>query len=277
MAGLMSIITITNQKGGCGKTVTATNLSVGLARAGKRVLVIDLDPQAPLAVGLRVTPPADLLPIADAIKQRRLSEIVVETPTPGLSLVPGDMSLDPQSLAQELMRDTIVERALRPLAGGFDFVLLDTPPNLDLVTLNAIMAADWLILPCDVDRESLTSLTRTLEVTLKCLQYRPHIDPATFYKVLVTIFDDRDRTVNTWFEEQLGRLENPPFRARIHRATAFKKARAHGLSIFDYAEKYPKAGAGRGVEDFEQLTEEVLAYESQRRDSDERRDTVHAG
>jgi cellulose biosynthesis protein BcsQ len=144
------------------------------------------------------------------------------------------------------------------------------------VTLNAIMASDWLILPCDADREALTSLRRTMEVMLKCLQYRPQIDPARFYKVLVTIFDDRDKTVNVWFEEQLAKLENPPFKTKVHRATAFKKARAHGLSIFDYTEKYPRAG-DRGALDFQQLTEEVIAYEAQRRDHHERRYAAHAG
>ncbi len=272
----MAIITITNQKGGCGKTVTATNLAMGLVRAGAKVLVADLDPQAPLAVAFRVKPSDELLPIADAMKLRRVGEIVCETPTAGLSLVPGDMSLDPQSLAQELMRDTILERALAPLKRKFDYILIDTPPNLDLVTLNAIMASDWLILPCDADREALTSLRRTLEVTLRCLEYRPDVDPETFYKVLVTIYDDRDKTVNVWFEEQLSRLQNPPFETKIHRATAFKKARAHGLTIFDYDERHPKAGGSRGVLDFEQLTEEVISYEA-RRNQHGRGDAVHAG
>ena len=273
----MAIITITNQKGGVGKTITTVNLAAGLARTGAKVLAIDLDPQAPLAVAFGVTPPADLIPIADAMKLRRVGEIVCGTQTPSLWLVPGDMSLDPQALANELPRDTILERALASLRPQYDYILLDTPPNLDLVTLNAILASDWLILPCDADREALTSLKRTLEVTLKCLQFRPHMDPAMFYKVLVTIYDDRDKTVNVWFEEQLARLGNPPFQTKIHRATAFKKARAHGLSIFEYAEKYPRSGGERGGQDFQQLTEEVIAYEAQRIHQHERRSAAHAG
>ena len=273
----MAIITITNQKGGVGKTITTVNLAAGLARSGANVLAIDLDPQAPLAVAFGVTPPADLIPIADAMKLGRAGEIVCETRTPNLWLVPGDMSLDPQSFANELLRDTILERALAPLRRRYDFILLDTPPNLDLVTLNAILASDWLILPCDADREALTSLKRTLEVIFKCLQFRPDIDPAVFYKVLVTIYDDRDKTVNVWFEEQLSRLENPPFRTKIHRATAFKKSRAHGISIFEHVQKYPKSGGERGALDFQQLTEEVIAYETQRRNQHERRYAAHAG
>jgi chromosome partitioning protein len=266
----MSIITITNQKGGCGKTVTAINLASGLARNGSKTLLIDLDPQAPLAPGLSVRPPADLLPIAEAIKKRRVGEIALPTPTANLFVAPGDVSLDHQALANEPLRDTILQRALAPVKAGFDYILIDTPPHLDLVTLNAIMAADWLILPCDADKESLQSLKRTLQVAFTYVEHRPEIDPSTFYKVLVTIFDDRDKVMNTWFETELSKLTNPPFVTKIHRATAFKKARAYGMSIFDYGEKNPKAGE-RGGSDFQSLTEEVIAYDAQRRNTRERR------
>jgi chromosome partitioning protein len=270
------VVTITNQKGGVGKTVTATNLAVGLSRKGKTVLALDLDPQAPLATAFGARVPDNLMPIADAIKQHKLPDIICPTRTASLWLVPGDMSLDPQALANEMLRDTVLERALKGLCERYDYVLLDTPPNLDLVTLNAIMASDWLILPCDADRETLESLKRTLEVTYRCLQYRPDIDPEWFIKVLLTIQDDRDRTVNAWLREQLRRLGNPPFQTIIRRATAYKKARAHGLSIFEYDEQHPNLGGHKGVEDFQQLTEEVIAYEATRRNHHEHRTPVLA-
>jgi chromosome partitioning protein len=272
----MAVITITNQKGGVGKTVTATNLAVGLARNGKNVLVLDLDPQAPLATAFGAIVSDDLLPIADALKQRRLRDIVCATRTPRLSLIPGDLSLDPQALANEILRDTVLDRALKPLRERYDFILLDTPPNLDLVTLNAIMTSDWLILPCDADRETLESLKRTLEVTFRCLQFRPELDPERFAKVLMTIQDERDRTVNTWIKEQLTQLGDPPFKTIIRRATAYKKARAHGLSIFEYDEARPNSGGRKGVEDFQKLTEEVIAYETQRRNRHKHRAPAHA-
>jgi chromosome partitioning protein len=273
----MPTVCITNQKGGCGKTVTATNLAAGLARQGNRVLLVDLDPQAPLASGLGVRLPEDMLPIAEAVKKRRLAEIALETPTANLFVVPGDVSLDHQALANEPLRDTILARALAPVRDSFDYVLLDTPPHLDLVTLNAIMAADWLILPCDADKESLLSLKRTLEVAFEYIQHRPEVEPATFYKALVTIYDDRDKTMNGWFEEQLRRLGNPPFATRIHRATAFKKARAYGMSIFDYTERHSGyAGGRRGVADFEALTQEVVSYEAERGNPDKHRVAANA-
>ena len=96
--------------------------------------------------------------------------------------------------------------------------------------------------------------------------------------MLWTICDDRDKTINEWFEGQLRKLSNPPFRAVIHKATAFKKARGHGLSIFDYRDKFPRvAGARSGATDFEGLTEEVRAYECERRNTRERGPAVNAG
>jgi chromosome partitioning protein len=267
----MPILGVTNQKGGVGKTLTAINLAAGLARAGKKTLLIDLDPQAPIAPSLGVTPPGDLLPIAEALKQRRAGGVVVETSDPKLFVLPGDVSIDHQALANEPLRDTVLKRALEPLRGQFDYIVCDTAPHLDLVLCNLVMVADWLILPCDADRESLQSLRRTLEVAFTYAEYRPEVDPARFYKVLVSMYDDRDRTLNSWFEEQLSRLGTPPFQTRIHRATALKRARAHSLSIFDFVERHQgHAGGERAAAEFNQLVKEVMDYEAARRDSGHR-------
>ena len=238
-------ICITNQKGGCGKTNTATNLAAGLARKGERVLLMDLDPQAPIASGVGVKPPEDMLPIAEALRKKRLQEIVCETPIAGLFVTPGDVSLDHQALANEPLRDTILQRALAPLHGRVRLHPHRHRPASRPRDLNAIMAADWLILPCEADKESLLSLKRTLEVAFEYIQHRPEVDPEGFYKVLWTICDDRDKTINDWFAQQLKKLGNPPLRTVIHKATAFKKARGHGLSIFDYREKFPESPGRR--------------------------------
>lgn len=271
----MAIIAITNQKGGCGKTATAINLAAGLARTGATVLVVDLDPQAPVAPGLGITSPDELIRIADAVKLGRLSELVTPTATPGLYVAPGDNSLDPAAIANQPLRDMLLQRALAPLDARFDFILLDTPPNLDIVTLNAFMAADWLILTCDVDRESFISLNRTLEVAFEYGQFRPEVDPQFFYRVLVTIYDPRDLTINDWFSKSLSTLAEQCFRTRIHRATALKKARAFGQSIFDYAtrSRLARSSAERVIADFECLTQEVLDHETERRAS---RHAAHA-
>jgi len=200
----MPTICITNQKGGCGKTMTAINLGAGLARQDQRVLLVDLDPQGPLAAGLGGTLPEDLLPLAPAILDRLLDRIVIPTPTAGLWVIPSDTSIDAQAFSKK--PPTTIRRALRALEQPFDFIVLDTPPNLDLVTLNAIMAADWLILPCDVDKESLLSLRRTIEVVFEYVEDREDVVLEDFYRVLVTMVDPRSRVMNRWFETQIAPL-----------------------------------------------------------------------
>jgi chromosome partitioning protein len=264
----MQTICVTNQKGGCGKTATILNLGAGLARKKRRVLIVDLDPQAPIAPGLGVPCSDDngqgLLPIADAIKERKLDSIIVPTSTEGLFVAPGDTSLDAQALQRK--PHSTLRKALKAVTEPFDFLLLDTPPNLDLVTLNAIMAADWLILPCDVDKESLMSLKRTLEVVFEYVEDRDDVvDVESFYRVLVTIYDQREKVMNRWFEKQVGTQSSAMFKTRIHRASAFKKARTAGISIFDYVGQGSRSGEERrAIEDFEKLSEEVIVHGKRR-------------
>src|SRR5512135_2429001 len=258
----MPVLCVTNQKGGCGKTVTATNLAAGLARRGKRTLIVDLDPQAPVAPSLGVQSPAELVPLLEALTRKgRAGERVLASSTPNLFVLPGDATLDHEALVRVPLPDTVLQRALQPLRGQFEFLVLDTPPLLDFVTFNAIMAADGLIVPCDADKESLQSLRRTIEVAFTYVEHRPEIDPARFYRVLLTIVDDRETVINGWLEGELRGLGASVFETAIHRATAFKKARGYGLSIFAYSERHHgSGGAQRGAADFEQLTEEVMWY-----------------
>jgi chromosome partitioning protein len=263
----MQIICVTNQKGGCGKTVTTLNLGAALARKGSSVLIVDLDPQAPIAPGLGAMSSDhngyELLPIANAIKERKLDSIIIATSTERLFVAPGDNSLDAQALQRK--PHSTLRRALKALTQPFDFILLDTPPNLDLVTLNGIMAADWLILPCDVDKESLMSLKRTLEVVFEYVEDRDDVEEVeSFYRALVTIYDQREKVMNRWFDKQMGTQDTIMFNTRIHRASAFKKARTGGMSIFDYVGHGRTDEERRAIEDFEKLSEEVSAHAKRR-------------
>jgi chromosome partitioning protein len=261
--GCIVVICVTNQKGGCGKTTVAINLAAALAKINKRVLLIDLDPQAPIAPCLSVRVPPDAEPLATALVRSHLAQIVLPvdsaTTHDRLWVAPGDVSLDHQALSNELLRDTILKRALQSLSSNYDYILLDTPPNLDLVTINAIMAADFLLLPCDADRESFSSLARTLEVAYHCAQYRSEIDPQRFAQMVYSLFDEqRDQVINQWLESQVTKIPTPPFQTKIRRSTAFKKARANGQSIFDYVLTH--ASAKRSADEFINLAAEVINY-----------------
>jgi chromosome partitioning protein len=258
---MTTTIAVTQQKGGVGKTATAVHLAAGLARAGCRTLIIDLDPQAPVAPHLGVQPPSDLIPLAAAVAHRRLADVTLAAPTPHLFVAPGDPGLDPASFARLPMRETLLKRALAALPHPFDFVVLDTPPSLDLVTLNAVMAADLAVLPCDADAESVKSLGRTLRVIDTYLGFRPGVDPARFARVLVTLADPRRRVLNGWAAAQLAPLEDITFATVVHKSEAFPKARANGQTVFEYAASHPAGTAARSVGELERLVGEVLANE----------------
>lgn len=254
----MRTIAVTQQKGGVGKTATAVHLAAGLARAGHPTLIIDLDPQAPVAPHLGVVPPDDLIPLAAAIADGRLPEVTLITAHENLFVAPGDPGLDPAAFARLPMRETLLKRALDALPRAFDFVILDTPPSLDLVTLNAVMAADRAILPCDADAESVKSLGRTLKVIHTYLQFRPGTDPARFARVLVTLADPRRRVLNGWAAAQLAPLCDVTFATAVHKSEAFPKARANGETVFEYAARHPAGTAARSVRELEQFVGEVL-------------------
>jgi chromosome partitioning protein len=258
---MTTTIAITQQKGGVAKTTTAIHLAAGLARAGHRTLIIDLDPQGPIAPGLGVAPPADLIPLADAVAARVLAEVILPAPTANLFVAPGDPGLDPAAFARLPHRATALRLALSDLRADYDAVVIDTPPSLDLVTLNAVMAADRAILPCDADAESVKSLERTFRAVRTYLQHRPEVDPAGFCRVVVTQVDPRRRVLNDWLDAQLAPLGDAVFLTRVHKSEAFPKARANGETVFDYAARHPAGTATRAAGELTGLTEEVMAHE----------------
>ena len=251
------VVAVTNQKGGCGKTTTAVNLAAGLAlhNPSEKVLIVDLDLQGSVANCLSLALPSTLLPIAMALKQKRLSEIIQQTGIPGLEVAPGDPSLDVPALQNEPRRDFIVHRALASVRDHYAWIILDTPPNLEIVTCNALVAADFLVIPCDVDRESLAGLKHTIETAAIYLEDRPEVDPAAFCRILIAMYDNRDQVVNAWFDQLIEPLGRQLFQTRIKRATAMKKARANGLSIFQYGDQNPHARPTAG--EFATLVHEV--------------------
>ena len=153
--GPARVIALCNQKGGVGKTTSTINLGAALAETGRRVLLIDFDPQGALSVGLGVNPHELDLTVYNLLMQRdvAIEEVLLKTSVPGLDLLPGniDLSAAEVQLVSEVAREQTLARVLAPILGEYDVVLIDCQPSLGLLTVNALAASDGVIIPLECE------------------------------------------------------------------------------------------------------------------------------
>ena len=251
-------LAVVNQKGGVGKTTTAINLATSLALAGQRVLLIDTDPQANTTGGLGVRrQPADepqRLSVYDVLMGHcSLVEATLDTPVPALSLVPGSKNLIGANL--ELVagdrREFRLRDAIKSVRTLYDFVLLDCPPALDLLTLNALAAADGLLVPLQAEYFALEGISELMDTLDRVAQaFNPEL---SLEGVLLTMYDDRTNlsqqvthNLRAFFGEKL-------FTTTIPRNIRLAEAPSHGLPVALYDPR------SRGAEAYRELAAEVLA------------------
>lgn len=249
------IIAIANQKGGVGKTTTAVNLSACLATLGKRVLVIDTDPQGNSTVGLGVERQNLDRSVYDVLVEGvPLEGVVLPTVVDGLSLVPAtiDLAGAEVELVPASAREERLKQALEPARDRFDFVLIDCPPSLGLLTINALTAADSVLIPIQCEYYALEGVSQLLNTYNRV---RERLNPDLEIEgILLTMFDSR---TNLSIQVVESVKQHPVFRGKVYgtiivRNVRLSEAPSHGLPITLYDSK------SRGAEGYLELAQEVI-------------------
>ncbi len=229
------IISITNQKGGVGKTTTAINISASLAVAEKKVLLVDMDPQGNATSGCGIDKISLKTTIYDAmIGGMGLKEIIVPTDLRYFQVIPAGIDLIGAEieLIEVEKREFVLRQVLEPLRDNFNFIILDCPPSLGLLTINALTAADSVIIPVQCEYfalEGLSQVLRTIELVRKSLNSALDIEG-----ILLTMFDSRNNLSHQVAQEIKEHFKDKVFNSTIPRNVALGEAPSHGKPIITY-------------------------------------------
>lgn len=250
-----TVIAMCNQKGGVGKTTTTINLGAALVETGRKVLLVDFDPQGSLTVGLGFNAHELEQSIYHVLMDRELGikDILLETTVPNLDLIPAniDLSAAEMRLVTEVGREQALARILRPILDDYDIVLIDCQPSLGLLTVNALTAANGVIIPLECEYFALRGVA-LLKETIEKVRERTNFD-LRIIGLLGTMFDGRtlhSREVIHTLVEGWGDLV---FYSVIRRTVKFSDATVAGEPITEYATTSP------GATSYRQLAREVLA------------------
>ena len=253
--GNARVIAMCNQKGGVGKTTTTINLGASLAEYGRKVLLVDFDPQGSLSVGLGLNPHDMELSIYNLLMQRdvTIDEVIVPTNVPGMDLLPSniDLSAAEVQLVQEVAREQTLQRVLQPAIAEYDVILIDCQPSLGLLTVNALTASDGVVVPLECEYFALRGvalLKTTIDKVTERLNPKLKIDG-----VLGTMYDGRTLHGREVMERLVQAWGDTVFHTVIRRTVKFSDSTVAGEPITTYA------SSSAGAEAYRQLAKEVLA------------------
>jgi len=251
----MRRITIANQKGGCGKTTTAINLAASLAANNRKVLLIDLDPQAHATLGLNINSALNIYNVLSKTTGQKveLKDIIVNV-SPNFDIAPSGIILSTleQELAGEIGRESCLWDALNNFKGEYDYILVDCPPNLGILTINAIRASSEILVPTEASKFSLEGLGQLIDIVSLVKERLGHI---VAHKVLVTNFDSRLRYSFDMLNKIKQIFSGQLFNTIIHVNVKLKEAQSDGTHILSY-DKY-----SRGAKDYFSLARELITQE----------------
>jgi chromosome partitioning protein len=252
------IYALANQKGGVGKTTTAVNLAVYLAEAGRRVLLIDADPQANATSSVGIDSAGVTASVYDALIRRKpLGEIILPTSHAGFALAPSAPSLAGAEVEMVplMAREYLLQRSLNGVAGQYDHVLIDCPPSLGLLTLNGLTcAADGVIVPIQCEYLALEGLGRLWQ-TIQLV--RENLNPQLFISGLVlTMYDPRTNLSEQVAAEVRKHFSEQTFRTVIPRSIRLSEAPSYGRTILAYAP------LSAGAQAYRALAQELMAREA---------------
>ena len=254
--GPARILALCNQKGGVGKTTSTINLGAALAEFGRRVLLVDFDPQGALSVGLGISPHDLDLTTYDLLMRRDVSfdDIVLKTGVTGLDLLPSniDLSAAEVQLVNEVAREQTLVRALNPIRDRYDFILIDCQPSLGLLTVNALTAAEGVIVPLECEFFSLRGVALLVDTIDKV---RDRLNPSLHLEgILATMYDGRTLHSREVYSRVVEAFGDEVYDTVIARTVRFPETTVAGQPITSWAP------SSAGAQAYRELAMEVLAH-----------------